>query len=68
MRANKKAAAAGKKATKAFYPELLDEDELRPLQKAAAVSERERIEQEAEEKALEDRNMAHFHDALKNLT
>jgi len=50
MRANKKAAAAGKKATKAFYPELLDEDELRPLQKAAAVSERERIEQEAEEK------------------
>ena len=50
VRADKKAAAAGKKATKAFYPELLDEDELRPLQEAeTAVSERERIDQEAEE-------------------
>jgi hypothetical protein len=29
MRADKKAAAAGKKATKAFYPELLDEDEFK---------------------------------------
>ncbi len=51
MRADKKAAAAGKRATKAFYPELLDEDELRPLQEAeTAASERERIDQEAEEK------------------
>jgi len=51
MRADKKAAAAGKKATKAFYPELLDEDALRPPQEAeTAGSERERIDQEAEEK------------------
>jgi hypothetical protein len=50
MRTDKNAAVAEKKATKAFYPELLDE-ELRPLQKdETAVSERERIDKEVEEK------------------
>jgi hypothetical protein len=51
MRPNANAAGAEKKETKAFYPELPDEDGLEPLQKVeAAVSERERIDEEAEEK------------------
>jgi hypothetical protein len=51
MRADENAAGAEKKETKAFYPKLPDEDGLEPLQKAeTAVSERERIDEEAEEK------------------
>ena len=51
MRADENAAGVEKKETMAFYPELLDEDGLEPLQKAeAAFSERERIDEEAEEK------------------
>jgi hypothetical protein len=51
MRPNENAAGAEKKKTKAFYPELPDEDRLEPLQKVeTAVSKRERIDEEAEEK------------------
>jgi hypothetical protein len=54
MRPDENAAEAKKKATKAFYPELLDEDgfvPLHPRQKAeTAVPKRRRIEEEVEEK------------------
>jgi hypothetical protein len=51
MRPNENAAGAEKKETKAFYPEFPDEDRLEPLQKVeTAVSERERIDEQAEEK------------------
>jgi hypothetical protein len=50
MRADENAAGAEKKATKSFYPELLDEDGFDPLEAQTAVSERERIDEEAEEK------------------
>jgi hypothetical protein len=51
MRPDENAAGEDKKETKPFYPELPDEDGLEPLQKVeTSVSERERIDEEAEEK------------------
>jgi hypothetical protein len=53
MRADKNDAEAQKKATKSFYPELLNEDRFHPLdpvQKAeTAVPEHLRIDEEADE-------------------
>ncbi len=52
MRAERKAADAGKKAIKAFYPEFLEGfDPLDPAQKAGTASrEHERMEEESEER------------------
>jgi hypothetical protein len=60
MRDDENASTPKKKASRAFYSELPDEvDSLYSLQKA-------RIEEEAEEGAAKNRDLAHFRSVVKN--